>query len=106
MTDIDDKLIRDKIPASICATGQDCVVETLDDARYDRALRAKLVEEAREVAAATGNELIGEIADVLEVVDALCVAHGLDPAPVRAAQDGQRKERGGFALRRHLSSIE
>lgn len=105
MTDTYDKLVRDKIPAIIRATGRDCVVEIMDDADYRQALRTKLVEEAREATAATGNALIGELADVLEVVDALCATHGLDPATVRAAQDRKRGERGGFASRLRLRTI-
>ncbi len=105
MTDTYDKLVRDKIPAIIRATGRDCVVETMGEADYHRALRAKLVEEAREAAAATGDNLIGELADVLEVVDAFCAAHGLDPARVRAAQDRKRAERGGFAARLRLRTV-
>ena len=105
MTDIYDKLVRDKIPAIIRATGRDCVVETLDDEQFDRALRTKLVEEARETAAALSDDLLADVADVLEVVDALCAAHGLDPATVRAEQDRKRAERGGFASRLHLRTV-
>jgi predicted house-cleaning noncanonical NTP pyrophosphatase (MazG superfamily) len=102
MTDTYNKLVRDKIPAIIRATGRDCVVETLAEEDYRQALRTKLVEEAREAATTTGDDLIAELADVLEVVDALCAAHGLDPAAVRAEQDRKRAERGGFAARLRL----
>jgi predicted house-cleaning noncanonical NTP pyrophosphatase (MazG superfamily) len=95
LTDTYDKLVRDNIPAIIRATGRDCVVETMGKADYDRALRTKLVEAAREAAAVI----------VLEVVDVLCAAHGLDPATVRAAQDCKRAEQGGFTSRLRLRTV-
>ena len=42
------KLVRDQIPAIIAAAGRQPVTRVLDQAGYQAALRAKLVEEARE----------------------------------------------------------
>ena len=41
------KLVRDRIPAIIAASGRQYAVARLDDAAYAAALRAKLVEEAK-----------------------------------------------------------
>jgi predicted house-cleaning noncanonical NTP pyrophosphatase (MazG superfamily) len=106
VTDTYDKLVRDKIPSIIRATGRDCVVETMTEEAYQQALRAKLAEEAREAAAAASGDLIGGLADILEVIDALCAAHGHDPAAGRTAQDRKRAERGGFTLRLRLRTVE
>jgi predicted house-cleaning noncanonical NTP pyrophosphatase (MazG superfamily) len=46
------KLVRDQIPAIIMAAGGLPVTRVLDDAGYEAALRAKLLEEAHEAQAA------------------------------------------------------
>lgn len=48
----------------------------LDDDEYLTALREKLVEEALEARDAADGDLVGELADVLEVLRALAEAHG------------------------------
>jgi predicted house-cleaning noncanonical NTP pyrophosphatase (MazG superfamily) len=94
------KLIRDKIPTIIEAAGKECGVEVLSDADYLRALRKKLVEEAKEVnAAAKPEEVIQELADLLEVVEALTTALNIDPEVVQAKQQEKKENRGGFSER-------
>lgn len=90
----DPKLIRDLIHTIIAATGRDCETRLLDEEAFKSALRNKLVEEAHEVRAAALYELATEIADVLEVVDALLEVHGLSLESVRAIQKERRHERG------------
>ncbi len=69
------KLVRDQIPAIITADGGQPVTRVLDDAGYEAALRAKLLEEAHEAQAAPDGQLASELADVLEVLQALAAAH-------------------------------
>lgn len=72
----------------------------LDDQEHDEQLRLKLQEEAHEVLCAKNrNELIEELADVLEVIDALSQLHGLAPEEIKVAQTKKRNEKGGFAQR-------
>lgn len=71
------KLVRDRIPALIAASGRQYAVATLDEVAYAAALQATLVEEAAE-AAAPDADLATELADVLEVVAALAATAGLD----------------------------
>jgi predicted house-cleaning noncanonical NTP pyrophosphatase (MazG superfamily) len=63
---------------------------------YRHALLAKLVEEVQEVAAADRDEMVKEITDLYEVIDALLVAFDLDREAVVAMQQKCRDERGGF----------
>ncbi|GAB2777868.1 putative house-cleaning noncanonical NTP pyrophosphatase (MazG superfamily) [Hymenobacter luteus] len=100
------KLIRDHIPAIIAQSGRQCRTETMNDEEYRQALRAKLVEEALEVQAASPQELPTELADVLEVFDALLAAHNLNEADVRAIQHTRRQERGGFSQQLKLLEIQ
>ena len=99
------KLIRDHIPAIISQSGRQCRTETMDEAEFRQALRAKLVEESQEVHAASPTELLTELADVLEVLDALMQTHNITAADVRAVQQQRRQERGGFTKRLRLLQI-
>ncbi len=93
------KLVRDRIPEIIRASGRRCETVAMDDAAYRRALLQKLVEEAGEVARADSDQLVSELADLCEVLDALLDAHGIDRDTVLAEQQRRRVERGGFARR-------
>ncbi len=93
------KLVRDQIPEIIRAEGRACETEVLEAEAYRAALRAKLVEEAKEVAGAEGESLAQEVADLYEVIDALLAEHGIDRDRVLAVQQARREQRGGFARR-------
>lgn len=102
-----DKLIRDRIPEIMDEAGVRYEVTPLDDAAFERALRAKLVEEATEAAEAEASgDVAKELADVLEVVAALMEATGLDPEQVAALRERRRIERGGFVRRTWLRSTD
>lgn len=90
------KLVRDKIPDIIRNSGNDCKTTTLSNLDYIEALRQKLVEEAKEVAIAKPEELAQELADVMEVIDALLAATGIEPEKVKEIQTEKRSRRGGF----------
>ena len=98
-----DKLVRDLIPEIVQRNGHACAVELLhDDQAFRRALRDKLVEEAREAAAAPDEDLATELADLQEVIDALIDAYGLTQEAVRNLQHRRREERGRFSQRLRL----
>jgi predicted house-cleaning noncanonical NTP pyrophosphatase (MazG superfamily) len=90
------KLVRDKIPEMIRTSGNQCETTTLSNIDYIKALRQKLVEEAEEVAIAKDNELAEEVADVMEVIEALMAATGIEPETVKEIQQVKRSQRGGF----------
>jgi predicted house-cleaning noncanonical NTP pyrophosphatase (MazG superfamily) len=98
-----DKLVRDRIPEIIRQSGSTCGTEIFeDDVAFRRALLDKLIEEAREAATAPDADLAAELADLLEVIDAVVEASGLSHVTVRALQDQRRADRGGFASRLRL----
>lgn len=75
----------------------------LDEAAFREALREKLVEEAREAALATANEdLIAELADLREVMEAIIAAYGLSEEEIKLVQARRRDERGGFRSKLRL----
>lgn len=91
------KLVRDHIPEIIRQSGMECETAVLSDAEYCQALRQKLIEEATEVAEADRDELVAELADLYEVIDALMLSYGISGDRILDAQAKRRETRGGFA---------
>ena len=95
-----EKLVRDRIPEIMDREGVRYEVGTLDRDAFREALLAKVVEEAEELrAAASRGEVVKEIADVYEVLDALMALEGIDAGEVRDVQTARRRDRGGFERR-------
>ena len=79
----------------------------LGDADFDREIRSKLLSETEEVVAAKDrNTLIGELADVYEVIDALTALHNISKEEIIASQTKKRDERGGFMGRKFVTVAE
>lgn len=93
------KLVRDRIPEIIVADGRQCATKIMDENECRQALLAKLVEEAQEVADADAGDMVKEIADLYEVIDALLIAFDLNKDIALATQKKRREERGGFEKR-------
>lgn len=96
------KLVRDGIPEYLDQRGDTCAWEMMKEEEYQGALRAKLVEEAREASEAESARLVKELADLYEVIDALMATYDIEPEQVRAEQQRKRAERGGFGGRVRL----
>ena len=96
------KLVRDRIPEIIQASGKRCSIETMSEPEYRQALLEKLVEEALEARQASPEELVTELADLHEVLVALMAAWQIAPKHVQQVQRQRRAERGGFDQRLKL----
>lgn len=96
------KLVRDRIPEIIRQQGRSCEIEIIPEEEFLQALSQKLVEEANEIAGASSNELIVELADLLEVVDQLLEFSEIDRESVLEQQRRRQVERGGFSKRIRL----
>lgn len=92
---MNEKLIRDLIPAVAAADGQHLTVRTASAHEMPGLLRRKLLEESAEAAEA-GAGLLDELADVTEVVYALATVHGFGVADVERARAAKAAARGGF----------
>ncbi len=68
---VHNKLVRDKIPEIIEKDGKTCVTHILSGEKYIVALETKLNEEVAEYQA---DKNLEEMAGVLEVLQAICVA--------------------------------
>lgn len=101
------KLVRDRIPEIISEAGKECKTETFSEIQYRFALRDKLIEEALEVKAVLNDEdLIKELADLFEVIEAILQESGISKEAVLAEQKKRRNERGGFEKRIKLIWVE
>ncbi|MEO0565088.1 MAG: nucleoside triphosphate pyrophosphohydrolase [Chloroflexota bacterium] len=87
------KLVRDRIPEIIAASGRTAVTETLDGQELHDALIAKLTEEHVELLQETNME---EIADVIEVLLGLARGLGHDEEAVMDYVRERRAARGAF----------
>lgn len=68
-----------------------------DDVEYYDALQKKLLEEVNEFLEAKNNEdSISEIADILEVIEAICVFKKYDTNVILDKKSIKKRERGGF----------
>ena len=101
------KLVRDRIPEIIRSHGDTAVTRVLTKEEFAGALREKLLEEVGELRAArTQEELMGEVADMLEVLEALLEHEGITWDEVTAVQSHKREKRGGFSEKVFLEYTE
>jgi len=101
------KLIRDNIPGIIAKEGKTAEIISLDSETYLRALKEKLVEEAREVVqATTKEEILSELADIQEVMDALKEEYFIEQHEVNMTQAVKAIRNGKFTKRLFLVSVE
>lgn len=90
------KLVRDKIPEIIKGKGQRAFIHTARDIEYGKKLKQKLVEEIGEFCEDYKEE---ELADVFEIIEAICDYEKINLSDVRRIQKKKFKERGGFKKR-------
>jgi predicted house-cleaning noncanonical NTP pyrophosphatase (MazG superfamily) len=104
---IQNKLWRDKAPELMEQMGSIIHCKNLNDAEYDQELQKKLIEEIQEVVASKNqNELTEELADIFEVIDALCILHAIKKSEIFAMQEKKRQARGGFFERKFVTIAE
>lgn len=87
------KLVRDKIPEYIKSKGGVPITHIADDKEYWQKLKEKLTEEINEFVEA---ENIEEMADILEVVDAICDYKKFDKDELQKTKNKKAEERGKF----------
>ena len=90
------KLVRDKIPEIIKAKGEMAMTHIADDAEYGIKLYEKLEEEVAEY---LKDESVGEIADILEVIDAIAEYKGFSQEEILATKQKKAENRGRFEQR-------
>lgn len=87
------KLVRDRIPEIIEASGKTCKIEILSDAEYIRMVDAKLDEELAEY---HKDQNLEELADLVEVIHAAAVARGYTLEQLEQVRAEKAAKRGEF----------
>ena len=101
------KLVRDKIPDIIRASGRTPRVTTLSAGAYRAGLRDMLREEVDELLSAQSTDaILEETADVLEVLTAMATEHGHSLADIVDVVHRKRAEKGGFGRRLRLDGVD
>lgn len=100
---IHNKLVRDKIPEIIEAAGKTPVTHILSNDEYIVALETKLNEEVAEYQT---DKNLEEMADVLEVLQAICIARGYNLDELETMRAKKAEERGGFKDKVFLEYVE
>ncbi|HEY4430035.1 MAG TPA: nucleoside triphosphate pyrophosphohydrolase [Paenibacillus sp.] len=102
-----EKLVRDGIPNLIAAQGKDFSTRLLEPQEYITELRKKLKEESEEYFQATKDEeALEELADMLEVIQALAETHGSNCAELEKLRAEKASHRGGFKNGVFLIEVE
>ena len=97
------KLVRDKIPFICEKNGQMPETKILDDKEYTSALIAKLKEEVREYLMSNDIE---ELADIVEVIEALAENQGSSFKQVMEIKHNKQKKNGAFKNKIFLINVE
>ncbi|TYS58539.1 nucleoside triphosphate pyrophosphohydrolase [Sutcliffiella horikoshii] len=101
------KLVRDKIPQIIEATGKKFTTEILNDDDYIKHIKQKCYEELDEYCSAQSKEeAVEELADLLEVIHALANYHGFSMEEVEKVRKEKEENRGGFQEKIFLIEVE
>lgn len=96
------KLVRNRIPEIIEADGKVCICETLSDEDYLCLLDRKLNEELAEYQESKSLE---ELADLLEVIQAVVKARGWTLEELEQARADKAAKRGGLEKKILLKEV-
>lgn len=97
------KLIRDKIPDIIKEKGEYPVTHIANKGEYWTKLKEKLLEETKEY---IKEENLEELADVLEVIDAICEFKEINKRDLINIQKKKAEKRGKFIDRIILDKVK
>ncbi len=87
------KLVRDNIPEYIKSRGGTPITHIANDKEYWEKLKEKLQEEIKEF---SEDEVIEEMADIQEVIDAICDYKKFSKEDIDAVKKKKVEERGAF----------
>lgn len=87
------KLVRDIIPQIIKADGKKPEIHIANKEEYWQKLKEKLSEETQEFIEDENNE---ELADILEVIYAICEYKDVDLEQIEEIREEKKMKKGGF----------
>jgi len=100
------KLVRDRIPEIIKNNGKTSTTRILDKKEYIEEVSKKIGEELTEYLEAENKEhKVEELADLLELVNALAQYEGVTLEDVEKVRKQKAEKRGGFQERIFLGEV-
>ena len=106
MEKVYNKLVRDNIPEIILKDNCNPIIKILNDEDYKKELEKKLFEEYNEVlGTTTTKERIEELADMLEIIQALAILENKTLDDVNQVAKQKRLIRGGFEKKIFLEKV-
>lgn len=105
MDQIYNKLVRDKIPEIIKKNKEKPITRVLNHEEYISELEKKLYEEYLEVVDAKGEDRLEELADMLEVMQALVKIDGYSIEDIIKVSQEKANKRGAFDKRIFLEKV-
>lgn len=100
------KLVRDNIVSGIQTAGNKPVFKILNIDEYKLELLKKLAEESNELGSASKEELLGELADLQEIIDNLLDAVGISRQELTDAQIKKNLKAGSFKNMHYIDYVE
>lgn len=98
------KLVRDKIPEEINSMeGRKAKFRIMDDNEYIKELNRKLLEESNEFVEENDIE---ELADVMEVIEAIMKSKNINWEDVKKIQAKKKNKKGSFNRKIYLEYVE
>jgi predicted house-cleaning noncanonical NTP pyrophosphatase (MazG superfamily) len=85
------KLVRDNIPTVLNDKGVKYITHIADDEEYLQKLNEKLIEEVNEFRESGELE---ELADILEVIEAICQQKNFDKQILNSIRESKAKQKG------------
>ncbi len=98
-----DKLVRDRIPEIIAKDGRKARTHVAGKEEFEKRLGEKLKEEAIEFYVSGKEE---ELADLLEVIHAICKSKGITMEELEMIRAEKARERGSFENRIVLDGVD
>ena len=106
MDKVYNKLVRDKIPEIIKNNNETPITRILDNKEYKQELEKKLLEEYHEVLGTlTSEERIEELADMLEIINALAKLENKTLEDVIKVSKIKKDKRGAFKEKIFLEKV-
>lgn len=106
MEQVYNKLVRDNIPDIISSNNEVPFTRFLNDNEYREELYKKLLEECNEVVnSKSSEEVLEELADVLEVMESIVKLENKSFDDVKDIAISKKNKRGGFEKRIYLEKV-
>jgi len=100
------KLIRDKLRGEYEKMNQKAKYRTLSQTEFAEALKQKLIEEANEINVSDRQSIIGEVADVYQVLEDMLAANNISVEEVQNTKNAKFAKKGGFAEGTYIETLE